>query len=182
MTTPRTAGRQPMRRLCPAPPIFWFSCSTLPSCPTVARHRTWTTRMPPDGRRICAYSPSFATSWAIPPAARTSCAPRPGWSSTPWIVVPVGMFSSGRQLPTRASASGPDITVSPTLSAFGADWRKRRTGVNALYCFSGIGLDPFHEVALDLLALGDRHDRFLPVRTPPAAAAEPALLAADGHR
>src|SRR5207245_600074 len=64
ITTPRTAGRQPMRRLWPAPPTFWFSCSTLPSWPTVARQRTCTTRMPPDGRRICAYSPSFATSCA----------------------------------------------------------------------------------------------------------------------
>src|ERR687888_591932 len=30
MTTPRTAGRQPIRRLCPAPPILRFSWSTLP--------------------------------------------------------------------------------------------------------------------------------------------------------
>src|SRR6267143_335191 len=30
ITTPRTAGRQPMWRLWPAPPTFWFSCSTLP--------------------------------------------------------------------------------------------------------------------------------------------------------
>src|SRR5207247_7435952 len=40
ITTPRTAGRQPMCRLCPAPPTFWFSCSTLPIWPTVARQRT----------------------------------------------------------------------------------------------------------------------------------------------
>src|SRR5438477_12485243 len=30
ITTPRTVGRQPMCRLCPAPPILRFSCSTLP--------------------------------------------------------------------------------------------------------------------------------------------------------
>src|SRR5438094_322725 len=120
ITTPRTCGRQPMRRLWPAPPILRFSWSMFPSCPTVARQRTWTTRMPPEGSRICAYSPSFATSCAAPPAARTSCAPRPGCNSTPWIWVPVGMCSSGRQFPTRASASGPETTVSPTLRSFGA--------------------------------------------------------------
>src|SRR5439155_25097840 len=30
ITTPRTAGRQPMWRLWSAPSTFWFSCSTLP--------------------------------------------------------------------------------------------------------------------------------------------------------
>src|SRR5438445_5010044 len=42
ITTPRTAGRQPMRLLWPALPTFWFSCSTLPSWPMVARQRTCT--------------------------------------------------------------------------------------------------------------------------------------------
>src|SRR5207253_10182185 len=45
MTTPRTCGRRPMWRLCPAPPIFSFSCSMFPSWPTVARQRTWMIRM-----------------------------------------------------------------------------------------------------------------------------------------
>ena len=34
-----------------------------------------------------------------------------------WIVVPSGMLASGRALPTRASASGPATTTSPTLQA-----------------------------------------------------------------
>ena len=42
------------------------------------------------------------------PADRTIWPPLPGTSSMLWIVVPSGMFASGRALPTRASASGPD--------------------------------------------------------------------------
>src|SRR6266550_2027026 len=42
-------------------------------------------------------------------------------------------------------------------------------------------LDPFHEVALDLLTFGDGDDGFLPVRSPTDAAAKAPLLAANGH-
>jgi hypothetical protein len=37
-----------------------------------------------------------------------------------WIVVPVGMFCSGRQLPGWISAPGPLTTVDPTRSRAGA--------------------------------------------------------------
>src|SRR2546430_10089304 len=49
-------------------------------------------------------------------------------------------------------------------SAKSAVWRYRRIGVTGLYFLSGIRLDPFHEVALDPLALGERDHRLLPVR------------------
>ena len=42
------------------------------------------------------------------PAERAIFAPWPGFSSTLWTSVPVGMFSSGSALPTLMSASGPD--------------------------------------------------------------------------
>src|SRR5438552_6694963 len=42
-------------------------------------------------------------------------------------------------------------------------------------------LDPFHEVALDLLTFGDGDDGFLPVRSLTDAAAQAPLLAANGH-
>ena len=37
-----------------------------------------------------------------------------------WMVLPSGMFRSGRQLPTRISASGPDMIVWPTCRPTGA--------------------------------------------------------------
>ena len=39
-------------------------------------------RTSPDGKRTCAYSPSFAMSWPKVPALRIACAPFPGLSST----------------------------------------------------------------------------------------------------
>src|SRR5215813_3448957 len=48
------------------------------------------------------------------PALRAIFPPCPGWSSTLWTSVPVGMFSSGSALPGLMSASGPDSTVDPT--------------------------------------------------------------------
>ena len=77
-------------------------------------------RISPEGSRSVAYLPSFATSWIAVPAERPSWPPRPGVSSTLWMVVPVGMLASGRQLPGAMSASGPDETTSPTLIRAGA--------------------------------------------------------------
>src|SRR5919197_1846108 len=117
---PRTAGRLPFQRLRPALPPETFSWSTLPTCPTVARQDSGTRRISPDGSRRTPYPSSFATSWTPEPADRASCPPRPGFSSTLWTSVPVGMFSSGRALPGRMSALGPDSTLAPTLRRAGA--------------------------------------------------------------
>ncbi len=65
-------------------------------------------------------SPSLAISWMAAPAERPSWPPRPGCSSTLWMTVPIGMFASGRQLPTAISAPGPDSTVIPTVRRLGA--------------------------------------------------------------
>src|SRR3954454_25012097 len=51
---PRTAGRLPNQRLRPALPIVTLPCSTLPTCPTVARHVSSTRRISPEGRRSVA--------------------------------------------------------------------------------------------------------------------------------
>src|SRR5689334_17583606 len=45
--TPRLCGRRPSQRLRPALPRDTFSCSTLPTCPTVPMHSTWTRRTSP---------------------------------------------------------------------------------------------------------------------------------------
>src|SRR5918996_1836235 len=57
----RTEGRLPRQRLLPALPPETFSWSTLPTWPMVARHVSRTRRISPEGRRIVAYMPSFAT-------------------------------------------------------------------------------------------------------------------------
>src|SRR5205814_5003931 len=62
-----------------------------------------------------------------------------------------------------------------------ADWRYRRIGVTGLYFFSGIRLDPFHEVALDPLALGQGHDGLLPVGLLPDPLADPPRLPVHGR-
>ena len=76
-------------------------------------------RTSPEGSRTWALSPSLASSWAEAPADRTIWPPLPGTSSMLWSCVPRGTEDSGRALPTRASASGPAITVSPTLRPLG---------------------------------------------------------------
>ena len=63
---------------------------------------------------------SRETSCACAPAERAICAPLPGFSSMLWTMVPGGMFLSGSALPTRMSASGPDVTVRPTSRPTGA--------------------------------------------------------------
>src|SRR5437867_10658223 len=72
------------------------------------------------------------------------CALRPAWRSLRSVRLRSGLF--------------PFVSSSNE-----ADWRKRRTGDVALYCFSGTFLDPFHEVLLDVLALADRDDGLLPI-------------------
>src|SRR3954452_3198205 len=62
MTTPRTVGRLPRQRLRPALPQLMLAWSELPTSPTVARLRTSTLRISPEGRRSWAYGPSLATS------------------------------------------------------------------------------------------------------------------------
>src|ERR671939_244219 len=87
MTTPRTVGRTPSHRLRPALPQLMLLCSALPTSPTVARQRTSTRRISPDGMRRWAYAPSFASSCTEAPAERANLAPPPGRSSIAWIVV-----------------------------------------------------------------------------------------------
>ena len=71
------------------------------------------------GRRFMSVS-SFATSCTPEPALRAIWPPLPGFSSTLWTSVPVGMFSSGSAFPGLMSARGPDSTVAPTRSRAGA--------------------------------------------------------------
>src|SRR3569833_14097 len=59
MTTPRTVGRLPRQRLRPAMPQLMLACSELPTSPIVARLRTATLRISPEGRRSWAYGPSL---------------------------------------------------------------------------------------------------------------------------
>ena len=70
-------------------------------------------------RRV-ARSPSLAISWMPVPAERPSWAPRPGCSSTLWMIVPSGMLAIGSALPTVMSAPAPDSTVMPTRRRCGA--------------------------------------------------------------
>src|SRR5215204_5600692 len=113
---PRTVGRLPRQRLRPALPPVMFSWSTLPTWPIVARHVSRTRRSSPDGSRRTPWPSSFATSWTPEPALRASCPPLPGFSSTLWTSVPVGIFCSGSAFPGLMSAPGPDSTVAPTCS------------------------------------------------------------------
>src|SRR3989338_2954272 len=77
-------------------------------------------RISPEGSLILAYSPSFAMSCAPVPAERTIFAPVPFDNSMLCIKVPTGIFFIGRAFPVFISASGPDITVSPTFRSTGA--------------------------------------------------------------
>src|SRR3569623_362622 len=54
------------------------------------------------------------------PALRASWAPRPGFISTQWTVVPTGMLRSGRQLPALIGASLALISFAPASTPFGA--------------------------------------------------------------
>src|SRR5687767_10346383 len=72
IATPRTCGRRPIQRLRPALPRLIDECSTLPSCPIVARQLLGRRRISPDGSVICAHLPSRALSTAATPALRQS--------------------------------------------------------------------------------------------------------------
>src|SRR5205085_6781454 len=102
--TPRLCGLRPSQRLRPALPRLIDMCSEFEITPTVARQLALTRRTSPDGRVICAQSASRAVRVALQPAERQIWPPRPGCISTLWTEVPSGIFRSGRQLPTRASA------------------------------------------------------------------------------
>src|SRR5215831_5183630 len=78
MARPRTVGRTPSQRVRPALPTRMISFSMLPTWPTVARQTMSTFRTAPEGRRIWAYSPSFAINWPQEPADRIIWAPWPG--------------------------------------------------------------------------------------------------------
>src|SRR5207237_9922522 len=105
--TPRLCGLRPSHRFRPALPRLTVMCSALEMAPIVARQSAWMRRTSPDGRVIWAQSASRADNVALHPADRQICPPRPGCNSTLWTVVPVGIFRSGRQLPTFGSRSGP---------------------------------------------------------------------------
>src|ERR671917_230588 len=119
MATPRTVGRLPFHRIRPALPQLMFECSGFPTSPMVARQRTSTLRISPEGIRNCAYGPSLATSCTLEPAERAIFAPPPGRSSMACTTVPVGMLRSGRLLPGLMSAFGPASTGSPCRSLLG---------------------------------------------------------------
>src|SRR5437899_10152852 len=70
IATPRTVGRLPFQRMRPALPQLMLDCSALPTSPTVARQRTSTLRISPEGIRSWAYGPSLATSCTDEPADR----------------------------------------------------------------------------------------------------------------
>src|ERR687889_2305385 len=120
MATPRTVGRLPFQRMRPALPQLMLDCSALPTSPTVARQRTSTNRISPDGMRRVAREPSLATSCAELPAERAIFAPPPGRSSMQWIVVPTGMLRSGRLLPGLMSALAPASIAVPWPMPWGA--------------------------------------------------------------
>src|SRR5919205_658321 len=120
IATPRTVGRLPFHRIRPAFPQLMLACSALPTSPTVARQRTSTLRISPEGIRSWASRPSRATSCTLVPAERAIFAPPPGRSSMACTTVPTGMLRSGRLLPGLMSAAGPHSTVSPCLSRAGA--------------------------------------------------------------
>src|SRR5919198_5352146 len=120
MATPRTSGRLRSHRALPALPRATSSCSGFPTSPTTARQVASTRRISPDGSLSVAYRPSLATSCTELPADRAILAPAPGFSSTPWITVPTGMFRNGRAFPGLMSAPSPDIRRSPTAIPCGA--------------------------------------------------------------
>src|SRR4051812_33101797 len=120
MATPRTVGRLPFHRMRPALPQLMLDCSALPTSPTVARQRTSTLRISPEGIRSWANRPSRATSWTLVPAERAILAPPPGRSSIACTTVPTGMLRSGRLLPGLMSALGPFSIGSPWRSFSGA--------------------------------------------------------------
>src|SRR4051794_29351457 len=117
---PRLCGLRPFQRFRPALPRLMFMWSALLTEPIVARHSAGRRRTSPDGSVIWAHPPSRAVNVACDPALRQICPPWPGCISRLLIVMPSGMRFSGRQLPTRGSASGPLMTLSSAFSPSGA--------------------------------------------------------------
>ena len=60
------------------------------------------------------------TRVAATPAARAIWPPRPGYSSTLWIVVATGMLESGMLLPGLMAPARPAVTSSPAQTLWGA--------------------------------------------------------------
>src|SRR2546429_2933672 len=61
-------------------------------------------RTSPEGSFTSAISPSLLSNCAELPAERTTCPPRPGYSSRLWTMVPGGMCLNCSALPGRMSA------------------------------------------------------------------------------
>ena len=81
-----------------------LDCSALPtSLPTVARQRTSTNRISPDGRRSVARLPPWRRAGRCCRPSGRSSRRRPD-AAPQWIVVPTGMLRSGRLLPGLMSA------------------------------------------------------------------------------
>src|SRR5438445_1426641 len=100
--------------------------------------------------------------------------PPPWWRTVilPWALRPASVFIET----SRAfSAFLPRVRSSKALTDM-----KRRPGEVGLYFLMGICLDSLEEV-LDLLALGQGHDRLLPIRLKTTDTTAPALLAVDVH-
>ena len=121
MATPRTVGRLPFQRMRPALPQLMFDCSALPTSPIVARQRTSTMRISPDGMRSCAYEPSLATSWMRGAGRAGDLRAAAGPQLDRVDTVPTGMLRSGRLLPGLMSALGAGLDAVALLSrSFGA--------------------------------------------------------------
>ncbi len=61
-----------------------------------------------------------AITWMEAPAPRANWPPLPGWNSTEWTIIPTGIFSSGKRLPSFTSTLVLDDTISsPTLRPSG---------------------------------------------------------------
>ena len=86
-----------------------------PIVPIVARQAAGMRRISPLGSVIWAQSASRAMSVAPAPAERQRAPPLPGCISMLWIVIPSGIFRSGRQFPTAGGAFSPLWSSSPAF-------------------------------------------------------------------
>src|SRR5437764_577184 len=139
-----------------SPPPCGWSRGDITTPRTIGRRPMW---------RMWPAPPTLRFSWSMLPSCPTVARQ---WT---WMmrIVPDG---------SRTWAYSPSFATSCAKSA---DWRYRRIGVTGLYFFSGIRLDPFHEVALDPLALGQGHDGLLPIGLLPDPLADPPRLAVHGR-
>jgi hypothetical protein len=74
-------GLIPIHLVRPAFPIVILFTSALPITPIVAKHSFRTKRISLDGNLKVTYLPSFASIFALVPAALTICPPRLGTNS-----------------------------------------------------------------------------------------------------